>query len=131
MEQEKNEVQVAKEVEVIETNNNNSSSQPKQKNTIIYGIISLACLTVILQMLLIISGNSNIFHAITGLGLSIVCFIAFSANIVIATLGLRAGVINKHKPTIVMCAIALGISVFSDIITVSAFFSCINNMMGA
>lgn len=125
MEQEKNEV---KEVEVVEENKEN---QKPQKCCIIYGIIALAVLTVIIQIILIVSGNSNIFHAVTGLGLSIFCVCSFSGNVAISTVGLRAGVINKHKPTIVMSAISLGISVFADIISVSALFSCIDSMIGA
>ena len=138
MEQEKFEAQEQEAVEIVKENNFDNQEQevknekPQNVRTLlIFAIVSISLLVFTLQVLMIISSNNNIFAAIGGVGTSIFSIIFFSATIIVSSFGLRLGVTYKFKPTLIICAISLGISIFADMISVSALFACINNMLGA
>lgn len=130
------EEQEATEIKEEPVNTDNSVDQKankKPKNLrllLIFAIVSISLLVFTLQVLMIISTNDNIFNAIGGVGVSIFSIIFFSATIIVSSFGLRLGVIYKFKPTLIICAVSLGISIFADMISVSALFACINNMLG-
>ncbi len=130
------EEQEATEIKEESINTDNSVDQKankKPKNIrllLIFAIVSISLLVFTLQVLMIISTNNNIFNAISGVGVSIFSIIFFSATIIVSSFGLRLGVIYKFKPTLIICAVSLGISIFADMISVSALFACINNMLG-
>ena len=130
------EEQEATEIKEEPVNTDNSVDQKankKPKNLrllLIFAIVSISLLVFTLQVLMIISTNNNIFNAIGGVGVSIFSIIFFSATIIVSSFGLRLGVIYKFKPTLIICAVSLGISIFADMISVSALFACIDSMLG-
>jgi hypothetical protein len=130
------EEQEATEIKEESVNTDNSVDQnanKKPKNIrllLVFAIVSISLLVFTLQVLMIISTNNNIFNAIGGVGVSIFSIFFFSATIIVSSFGLRLGVIYKFKPTLIICAVSLGISIFADMISVSALFACIDNMLG-